>query len=629
MYNYMIRFSDLRLILILIFTFAFLNGNSQSDSTRQKLYFDGLLSEKYSAEASVNNADSFLLNTLFFDPVRRSTPFSVVTGNPGSAHLDIIKDAFRSSVLNDGFSHFDGYMLSPFKQLPGKAVPSRYTLIDYHLASKREQHIMINHEQHIKKWWFAGIDFGAMSSPGDFSRQLNTNRNFRIWNSYEAPKGSYRSYLSFSSNKINNQENGGITSDSIFENASSLDTRTLPVFLRNAESTLKTRNLFLKQEIVLLGLFAPYDSLHKKKAFASGDFVLSHSAHYNRKSFLFESVDPDSGYFTDFLIDSLETRDSVFFGQFMNEFLLSYHSDSGKFNYYFGGGVLIENNTYYYTGSDSSFNRWRSVVKAGWNAGKVFSTVKGSFHLGGDFGDTWDLSADFHFILLKDKLNAILGGSSGKYAHSLKDYLYQSNHFKWSNDFDLLEQTSLFAGLYLPHWRTHLIINGFIEKNRVFYREDFIPQTYDNPVTFGKVSLVNQLKAGKFSLDNRLEGAWSGNENVVRLPSFSLYSACYYSDVFFKRALGFKAGVDFNYHTAYYSYGYMPATGIFYLQDIKKTGNYPLVSAFVNLQIKTASLFIRVDHLNAGMGSRTYYGAYGYPLQGRTLKFGVNWTLID
>jgi hypothetical protein len=73
----------------------------------------------------------------------------------------------------------------------------------------------------------------------------------------------------------------------------------------------------------------------------------------------------------------------------------------------------------------------------------------------------------------------------------------------------------------------------------------------------------------------------------------------------------------------------MPATGIFYLQDIKKTGNYPLIGAFVNLQIKTASIFIRVDHLNAGIGSRTYYGAYGYPLQGRTLKFGVNWTLID
>jgi hypothetical protein len=40
-------------------------------------------------------------------------------------------------------------------------------------------------------------------------------------------------------------------------------------------------------------------------------------------------------------------------------------------------------------------------------------------------------------------------------------------------------------------------------------------------------------------------------------------------------------------------------------------------------------LTIRLDHFNAGIGTRDYYGAWRYPLQGRTLKIGVKWDLAD
>ena len=36
-----------------------------------------------------------------------------------------------------------------------------------------------------------------------------------------------------------------------------------------------------------------------------------------------------------------------------------------------------------------------------------------------------------------------------------------------------------------------------------------------------------------------------------------------------------------------------------------------------------------IDHANAGIGERTYYGAYHYPLPGRTFKFGVRWDLTE
>lgn len=600
---------------------------AQSDSSSSVVFFRNLINDNHGTEESMN--DSTLVNTFFFDRVRQYHPFIVITGNPGSAHLNLFSNHSASSVLNDGFNQFDGYLLSPFKSLPGKAVPKRFTLIDYHIASKKEQHIMLNHEQHISESWHAGIDFGAMSSPGDFSRQLNTNRNFRIWNAYESRKGTYRNYVSLTTNRVNNQDNGGITSDSIFENASSLDTRTLPIYLRNAESTLKTRNVFVKQELGLIKLFSSFDSTEHYSRFGMKDLVLSHSFHYNRKSFLFESADPDSGYFTNFYIDSLQTKDTMFFGQFVNELLLTYSSGNSAFSYFFGGGVTAESAEYLYDESEFDFARWHSVVHAGFESGNYSMSVKGSFLINGEFEDTRDIHGNVKARLVNGKLMLHLGGSSGRYAHSMKDYNYHSNHFRWNNSFEPLLRSSAYLNIFLPSANTGLTFIGFIDKNRLLYREDYLPQVYSKRVTYGKVSLFNQLKLGKFRFDSRAEGAWSGNDNVVSVPNFSLLPAIYFTDVFFKRALGFKAGVDVLYQTAYNGYGYMPATGVFYIQNEKKIGNYPLASIFVNLQIKTASLFIRIDHLNAGIGERNYYGAYGYPLQGRTLKFGVNWSLTD
>jgi hypothetical protein len=73
----------------------------------------------------------------------------------------------------------------------------------------------------------------------------------------------------------------------------------------------------------------------------------------------------------------------------------------------------------------------------------------------------------------------------------------------------------------------------------------------------------------------------------------------------------------------------MPATGTFFLQNEKQLGGFPMFGVFADLKIKTATITIRVDHLNAGMGTREYYGAWRYPLQGRSLKIGVRWMLVD
>lgn len=571
--------------------------------------------------------DTFLQHTYFFDKRLQQEPLAPATGNPGSS-MRIFAPPLNEGRMRDGFEQFYHYLIDPYASLQKNEDDSvRTTLLDYHIGSKKEQHLMINHRQQIKPHWMAGIDFGAASSPGDFARQLKTSRNFRLWNGWEAPSHHYRFYIAFASNRIRNQENGGLASDSAFENASSLNTRTLPIRLSTASASLKTRDYVFNHELNLSRLFsksAAADSLH---SFTDNSILLSHSFQYLRKAVLFEADHPDSGYFSNYFIDTLITKDSLFLGQFVNDFMLTYSlTNSMQQSIHLAAGIETEYANYFITGSDSSYERISALLTLGWNFPGGFTELKVKKDIKGDCTDCYftSLSARGQF---SGETDFGVQLSSGKMPQALRDIYYHSNHFSWRNSFGLYEQQALKAGLYWNRYRLSLVTENYLTRNEIFYREDFVPQAYEKNLFYGRVILKNEFQFGKFGLLDRIETGYSGNNNVIRLPAVGLFGELFYRNLLFKRALGFRAGIDGSWNSAYKGYGYMPATGVFYLQEQKKTGGYFMGGVFVNLRIKTAEVSIRVDHLNAGLSGRAYFGAVGYPLSGRTLKIGLRWNL--
>lgn len=573
--------------------------------------------------------DTFFQNTYFYDQGLQQDPSSAATGNPGSS-IRTFATPLNEGRVRDGFEQFNFYLISPFASFQETTGDSnRTTLLDYHIGSKKEQHLMINHRQLFKHHWMAGIDFGAASSPGDFARQLKTSRNFRMWTAWEAPSRLYRFYAAFTSNRIRNQENGGLASDSIFENASSLNTRTLPIRLSNAASSLKTRDYVFNHELNLSRLFSKSVPADSVRSFTDNSFILSHSFHYLRKAVLFEADPPDSGYFDNYFLDSLTTNDSLFFGQFVNDFLLSYHlSKSNRHSIYFSTGMETEFVNYFITGSDSSYDRISALFKLGLNFPRGFAELKLKKDVKGDFNDCYFISLSAK-VQISGMTDFGVQLSSGKIPHALRDIYYHSNHFSWRNDFGLYEQHSLKAGIYLNRYRLSLETENYLARNEIFYREDFLPQAYAKELFYGRMIFKNEFHFGKFGLLDHLEYGYSGNENVVRMPAVGLFGSLFYRNQLFKNALGFRAGIDGSWYSAYKGYGYMPATGVFYLQQEKEAGGYFMGGLFVNLKIKTADILIRVDHLNAGFFTRNYYRAAGYPTAGRTLKIGIRWKLSN
>ena len=604
-------------------------AQSSADSTTLKLTaFKGFyLVNSYTP---VLVSDSVFLPSFvqIYDPLYRNFLGDPRSGNPGSASFSFINNLNDYRLFRDGFNQFDAYLLKP-DQIKLNGLKRRYTNINYHLGSKKEQHILISHKQEFRKGLVAGLDFGALSSPGDFSRQLNKNRNFNIYTGYESKAKTYRTFISYTSNKVENQENGGIVADSVFEDASDLNTKTLPISLAAATTTHRTRDYFVKQEFQLSNLFSKKDSSSAEPEFDKQGFVLSHNSWWSRKSIEFVNQNADTSYFTNFYKDSTATDDSSFYYDGFHQVVLDYNFKLNNARFSLGGGYEYQD-AHYRTDS-INFDKFISagVLKAHFE-NQVFDA---DFSFRKAFSENFDQVYESHFHLAFTPMSKFYkvwaNFKVSQRPQYFKDQLYVSNHFRWSNDFDLSEQLRFETGIQIPSLKLKVQATYLNAGNYIFFNEKAEPEMLDKNLNYLEARIIHSWQIGKFGTDNMVRLQNVDESPAVYVPTIALFSSLYYHNSFFKNALRLKLGIDVTFSSDSELYQYMPATGVFYESTAKKAGNYPRLDLVGVLKIGTANLFVKLEHFNAGISSRDYYGAYLHPLTGRAFKFGLSWDLAD
>jgi len=94
-----------------------------------------------------------------------------------------------------------------------------------------------------------------------------------------------------------------------------------------------------------------------------------------------------------------------------------------------------------------------------------------------------------------------------------------------------------------------------------------------------------------------------------------------------KNVMQMQIGANGTYTTEWYAPAYNPVLGVFHNQDERKYGNCPYIDAFVNIQWKKASIFIKAVNVNMGWPNKSadYFSAAGYIAPQRAIKFGITW----
>jgi hypothetical protein len=90
-----------------------------------------------------------------------------------------------------------------------------------------------------------------------------------------------------------------------------------------------------------------------------------------------------------------------------------------------------------------------------------------------------------------------------------------------------------------------------------------------------------------------------------------------------------QAGTDAEWFSGYFAQGYNPNIAQFYLQNSQEIGNYLYLDPWISIRIKPVRVFVKADHVNAGLFGRKYYLAPRYPHNDLALRLGISWVFND
>jgi len=220
---------------------------------------------------------------------------------------------------------------------------------------------------------------------------------------------------------------------------------------------------------------------------------------------------------------------------------------------------------------------------------------------------------------------------TGRFHSSLKkpDYFsnyYYSNHYVWDHDFDKVSKLKIEGELNIKKWQFSAFFGYGITGNHVYYDDYGYVQQYDSPINVMTAGINKNFILWKFHLDNQVLCQISSKQDIIPLPLFTAHCRWYIEfPIVSPQVMKMQIGADCIYNTKYYMPMWNPALGQYQTQHREKMGGTPYLDAFVNVQWKKVTLFVKCTNVAQGWAGGDYFSAYSYIRPTRNIKIGVFW----
>lgn len=587
-----------------------------------------------------------------FNQYRLADKFSPLNATLGSYGLPFYQINFFDRVTDPDkflYSYYYPLMYQPEKYIfMNTQVP--FTELVWTYGGPREmaeQTFRVRHSQNVNRFLNFGLVYDIVYNLGQYSYQRAEDKDFTFHGSYTGDK--YKVYFAAGLNNLTTNENGGIVDKNQLE---TLETRNVAVNLGGldkAKSFLKNRNLLLVQRYTVVAKpAAAKDSTtagNKKPFRLSGTFSHIFVLDGNRRTYSDNS--PFSGFYTSVYADSTQTFDSLFARSIKNTIRFDFTTDETR-KFRLGGGVGIRNELFNYSQivpthdtllADTSVWRRSNNVLTGRlynNIGDKFRWIAtGELFLSGYRAGDFNLNGVISksFSLKKGLASWDINGAITNRQPSFWNERWGSNHFEWHNNLNKEFRIDLGTSFSYPARNAELKLNYAIIDNYTDFDTLALPSQHTGGLSVISLYVRKDLRAWKFHLATDLLVQKSSNTEILDLPVFTTRTTGYFEHMFnFKKTngqLNTQIGAEVMYHTLYYPYSYMPATGRFYRQDQVQTGNYPFISVFLNIKLKRTRIFVMLDHVNSGFMGYDYYMVPTYPMNVRMFRYGIAWTFYD
>ena len=485
------------------------------------------------------------------------------------------------------------------------------------------------------------VGYRGLRSQGKYQTQLTSNGNFRIGSSFTSKNKRYffKNHITFQD--VINEENGGLLNVSNFTSGNDdFNNRSLlDVQMRDATTLFKGIRTYFDHSF-------QFNKSTNNKALVRHQFTYEYlsNLYQQRNTNPLNNVNPYFGSaFSNSIYDKVRHKrfENTFDVAFDNKAIGVFAVSAGVYNLTqeynsivfdalnnkipnsmnhdivtLGGSYVYEND---FLNADAQFKQ--SVVGSSLTdfVGNVSFNInndyifKGSYHFESKLPDfTYQffqsgyLGLNWYNHFANEKIHTVS-------AIVTSPFINLEGSYKLMNDY-----------LYFKNIATSLNANG--QFNQLLAS----PEQHADVISYFSIKAQKEFSYKKWALDNTIMFQnVTQSANVLNVPTVVTRNTLYYSDFAFKKALYFQTGIVFNYFTKYYANEYHPVLGDFVVQDQVKIGNFPMFDFFLNAKIKTANIYLNVDHFNAKLTGSDYRNTPTYPYRDLTFRLGIKWNFFN
>ena len=543
--------------------------------------------------------------------------------------------------------------------------------IDYYKGGNKrtgEEHIKGYFAANFNKQFGIGFDLDYLLGRGRYDSQSTSMFDARAYAYYRGD--TYQMYLTANTDEIKVTENGGIQDERYITNPEEMaegrkqySPEDIPFRMYYNWNNIKRSQLLLNQELTIKATTYRTDSI--------GDTVLTFSRNieYAKLAHTFEIGNLQRRYIYYQIPD----------GFYTHSFLANDSVDRMR-NFYVTNTLsmsLLEGSTKWALAGLSAFARYEyknfsmpDTLAAGTEYMRRYT--EGNFSIGGQLekaqGENLTFRAGVETVLLGSDIgefnlsgemelkyplfgkDAVIGAYANLSANNSPFY-YESHHstFAWWDEEFKKEFRTRFGG-YMDLEKTGTRIQLDVENvsGYIYLKNDAGAYTnadgvkqpsysitaaqHDGSIQILSASLQQNFKLGPLHWDNQITYQLSGNKDIIPLPDLNVFTDLYFKFVYYKR-LHMEVGANALYFTRYNAPGYCPAVGMYHLQNeecMQQVGGYPLITGYVNCQLRGVRFYVMYYHANDGiMSNRDSFIVPGYPANPGMIKFGLSWTFYD
>ncbi len=513
-------------------------------------------------------------------------------------------------------------------------LPTPLTELYFKTAFKQGQQLDAFFSINTSDQFNFSIAYKGVRSLGAYQHSLTSTGDFRFTTNYHSKNKRYQILAHMMALELLNQENGGLTDESVLlfqsDDNEFRDRGRLDVKFDDGENELKGFRVFAKQE---------YELITKKDSTDLNKLIIGNAIGFEDKSYVYKQDNPFNGFGDSYKTSGLSKKSKLEdfsvkgYTQFKNKYIGNLSAFIAYTDYNFGYNSVV----IFDIGSIT--NRLKSkLVQAGGTYSKNYKGFEifgqAAINISGDYEANYLKTGVSYLVNNKHKIAAEI--TSHSVSPNFNFLLNQSDYvnYNWQNEFDNTNKQQLKLRFESNKIAAISLDYTGIDKYTYFTIKDNdstpTPHQYNDRVDYLKIKLKKEFKYRKFGLENTLlyQNLLSGDE-VLKLPSFITRNTLYFEDQWFKKALFTQTGIIFKYYSKYTMNAYDPVLAEFYLQDKEEFGGYPQFDIFFNARVQQVRIFFKYENLNALFtNSNNYFSAPGYPFRDSVIRFGIVWNFL-